>query len=132
MRSKPQRDAVVSGAEIAAVNIGEREQLKRRVMGIVCLVVGAGLAFMLIAYDAPRLFRVVVFFPLWMAGLGLFQAQAKTCIALAARAACNMDRGEEKIEDENLVGRIRLQARRIHRRALVLALVLTVIAVIFP
>jgi hypothetical protein len=47
-------------------------------MGIVFLVVGASLAFLMIAYDAPRPFRVAVFFPLWMAGLGLFQASGKT------------------------------------------------------
>jgi hypothetical protein len=61
-----------------AVNIGPREQMKRRAMGIVFLIVGAGLAFLMIAYDAPRLFRAAVFFPLWMAGLGLFQAREKT------------------------------------------------------
>ena len=62
----------------AAVNIGPREQMKRRVMGIVFLASGAVLAFFVVAYGAPRLFRVAIFFPLWMAGLGLFQASGKT------------------------------------------------------
>jgi hypothetical protein len=68
----------INEVENAAVNIGPREQLKRRVMGIIFLIVGAGLAFLMIAYAAPRLYRVAVFFPLWMAGLGLFQARGKT------------------------------------------------------
>jgi hypothetical protein len=67
-----------TGEAADAVNIGPREQLKRRVMGIIFLIVGAGLAFLMIAYDAPRAFRAAVFFPLWMAGLGLFQAREKT------------------------------------------------------
>jgi len=78
MKTKSQNPAVTSDLQIASVNIGPREQLKRRVMGIVFLAVGAVLAFLMIAYDAPRLFRVAVFFPLWMAGLGLFQAREKT------------------------------------------------------
>lgn len=43
-----------------------------------------------------------------------------------------MGTGEESIEDKNLASRLRLQARRIHRRALVLALVLTLITIGFP
>ena len=43
-----------------------------------------------------------------------------------------MDKGEENIEDKSIVGQLRVQARRIHRRALMLALVLTIITVSFP
>jgi hypothetical protein len=43
-----------------------------------------------------------------------------------------MDRGEENVEDKSTVGQLRVQARRIHRRALMLALVLTIITVAFP
>lgn len=120
-------------SEIASINnIGPRERAKRRVMGIVFLVVGVGLVFLMIAYDAPRPLRAVVFFPLWMAGLGLLQAREQTCIALAARGVCNMDAGEEAIEDEHRVKQLRLKARRIHRRALILAFVATVVTVAFP
>ncbi|HEX8351415.1 MAG TPA: hypothetical protein VF611_00720 [Pyrinomonadaceae bacterium] len=59
-------------------NIGPRERRKRRLLGIVSLTVGVGVAFVLVAFDAPRWSRLVVFFPLWMAGLGLLQAREKT------------------------------------------------------
>jgi hypothetical protein len=62
----------------AAINIGPREQRKRRLLGIVALTVGVGVAFVLVVYDAPRWSRLVVFFPVWMAGLGLLQAREKT------------------------------------------------------
>lgn len=62
----------------SATNIGPREIRKRRLMGIVALTIGAGLAFVLVIFEAPRLSRLVVFFPIWMAGLGLFQAREKT------------------------------------------------------
>lgn len=59
-------------------NIGPREQRKRRVLGIVALTVGVGLAFLLVVLDAPRPARAVVFFPVWLAGLGLLQSREKT------------------------------------------------------
>jgi hypothetical protein len=61
-----------------ASNIGPREQRKRRVMGIVALTVGVSLAFLLVVLQAPRLARLVVFFPVWIAGLGLLQSREKT------------------------------------------------------
>jgi len=64
--------------ETPPVNIGPKEVRKRRLMGIVALTVGVGLAFVLVVFEAPRLLRVLVFFPIWMAGLGLFQAREKT------------------------------------------------------
>lgn len=115
-----------------AINIGPRERLKRLVMGIASLVASAVLIFVFIGYDAPRMARVLVFLPLWMASLGLFQARESTCIALASRGTCNMDSGEQAIDDERVIDRLRLQARRIHRRALIMATVLTVAVVAFP
>lgn len=61
-----------------AINIGPREQRKRRVMGVVALTVGVAFAFLLVVTGAPRALRLVVFFPVWIAGLGLLQAREKT------------------------------------------------------
>ena len=59
-------------------NIGPLEQRKRRLMGIVALVVGVGIGFLLIVYDAPRWSRLIIFFPIWIAGLGFLQSREKT------------------------------------------------------
>jgi hypothetical protein len=61
-----------------AINIGPREQRKRRLLGIVALTVGVGLAFVMVVYGVPRLSRLIIFFPIWIAGLGLLQAREKT------------------------------------------------------
>jgi hypothetical protein len=118
--------------ESAAINIGPRERLKRRVMGVVALLFGAGLAFWLITAGTPRWSRIVIFFPLWIAGLGLIQAREKTCIALAARDLCNMDAGEEAITDRRIADALRVKARRINRRALMIAAAITLVALAFP
>jgi hypothetical protein len=115
-----------------AVNIGPREERKRRLMGIAALTVGIGLAFVLVVFAAPRWSRLAVFFPIWMAGLGLFQAREKICIALAARGTCNMDTGEQPIADDNLIEQLRSRARTINRRALFTATVITIVALVFP
>jgi hypothetical protein len=118
--------------ETPVINIGPREVRKRRLMGIVALAAGSGLAFLSVVLQTPRLLRLVVFFPIWIAGLGLFQAREKTCIALAARGTCNMDAGEESIGDEQLVSQLRSKARAINRRAIITAVVVTLVALAFP
>jgi hypothetical protein len=119
-------------SEVAASNIGPREQRKRRLLGIVSLTVGVATAFLLVVLDAPRPLRAVVFFPVWLAGLGLLQARERTCIALAARGTCNMDAGEENLTDEHLIERLRGKSRLIHRRALVTAAAITLLTLVFP
>ena len=115
-----------------AINIGPREQRKRRLLGIVALTVGVATSFVLVVYGAPRLSRAIIFFPIWIAGLGLMQAREKTCIALAARAMRNMDAGEESVEDAELIAQLRDKARRINRRAVITALAVTALALAFP
>jgi hypothetical protein len=115
-----------------AINIGPRERRKRRLMGMVALTVGVGLAFVLVIFQMPRWSRAIIFFPIWMAGLGLIQSREKTCIALAATGKRNMDSGEESLDDEKLINELRDKARRINRRALITAGAITLLALLFP
>jgi hypothetical protein len=123
---------MTDAATTDVANIGPRERRKRRLLGIVSLTVAVGVAFLLVAFGAPRWSRLVVFFPVWMAGLGLLQAREKICIALAARGACNMDAGVESVKDESLASRLREKAAAIHKRALMVAAAITVVALLFP
>ena len=118
--------------ETEAFNIGPREQTKRRLLGIVALVCAAGVAFITVFSGAPRPARAFVFLPVWLAGLGMFQAREKTCIALAARGACNMDAGEEPLKDARAAASLREKARLINRRSLIVAAVSTAVALLFP
>lgn len=122
----------MDAATSEVANIGPRERRKRRLLGIVSLTVAVGVAFVLVTFDAPRWSRLVVFFPLWMAALGLLQAREKTCIALAARGVCNLDAGEQTIEDETLAARLREKASSVHKRSLLVAAVITVVVLLFP
>lgn len=60
------------------MNLGPKETRKRLLMGIVMLGAGVGIAAALILAGSPRWWRIVLFFPFWMAALGVFQAKEKT------------------------------------------------------
>jgi hypothetical protein len=59
-------------------NIGPGEQRKRRLMGMILLVVSLGVVGTLLALDSPRWWRGTVFLPLWGSMLGFFQARRRT------------------------------------------------------
>ena len=117
---------------MAPTNLGPRERRKRLWLGVASLVSAAVLAFALVVLEWPRVARLVVFLPLWMASLGFTQARESTCVALAARGTCNFDDGERLIEDGPVAAALRHRPRRIHRRATLLAGVLTLVIVAFP
>ena len=60
------------------VNIGAGGRRKRLMFGIVALGVGAVIASMLVWVDAPRVWRIPLFFVFYVAALGIFQARDKT------------------------------------------------------
>jgi hypothetical protein len=63
---------------ISVNNLGPKQTRKRLVMGVVMLAAGIGIAVALIVGGSDCWWRLAVFFPFWMAGLGLFQAKEKT------------------------------------------------------
>ena len=58
----------------------------RRFMGIAALISAAALAFVAIAYQAPWWSRLIVFAPLWVAGVGLLSARAHRKALMMAAA----------------------------------------------
>ena len=60
------------------MNIGPREERKRLIMGIVALAVGLGIAAGLMVIGVDRWWRLGLFFPFWIAALGIFQALEQT------------------------------------------------------
>ena len=59
-------------------NIGPHGQAHRLRFGVVGLGVAVVLAMALLMLGAPRGWRAVVFVPLWIGALGVFQARDKT------------------------------------------------------
>jgi hypothetical protein len=59
-------------------NIGPRGIRQRRRFGAVALGIGIVVAVVMIAAGAPPAWRSVLFLPLFLAGLGFFQARDRT------------------------------------------------------
>lgn len=53
-------------------------------------------------------------------------------MAMAARGTRNLDTGEEKLSDETLIEQLRGKARQINRRAIITAVIATVVVFAFP
>jgi hypothetical protein len=61
----------------------------------------------------------------FVGSIGIFQARAHTCVALASRGIRDMDGGRERIDDAAELARVRDQARRVLVRSVIATLVLT-------
>jgi MFS family permease len=59
-------------------NIGAGGRRKRFMFGIVALGAGVLIAVLLVAVDAPRIWRIPLFLVFYAAALGIFQAREKT------------------------------------------------------
>lgn len=112
-------------------NLGPKERRKRLILGGVGLAV-CTLAVTLLALDgAPRIWRLALVVPWWTAALGILQARSNVCVALAARGLRQLDRAPEAQPAAELA-LVRQEARRIHVRALLLAVSLTAVSLLVP
>ena len=102
------------------------------VIGSLSLLAAVAIAMLLFATGAQRLWRLAMFAPLWLGALGLFQAQANTCVYLARRCVRNMDAGETPIVDAVELETVARQARRVQRQALLTAVLFTSLAIALP
>ena len=114
--------------DACAVNIGRRQRRLRLAFGLAMLAVALAGGAWAVAAKAPPALRAALAVPFFLAGLGIFQARAKTCVALAAKGARNLDAGEEPVADAGEAHRLRRQALAVLLQSLALAAVLTAAA----
>jgi hypothetical protein len=111
-----------------AVNIGRRQRRMRLVFGLAMLAVGIGGGIAGIVAGVSPALRAALVVPFFLAGLGLFQVRAKTCVALAAKGTRNLDAAEEPVADPDEARRLRRQAARVLLQAFLFAAILTAAA----
>lgn len=63
---------------MSPANIGPRECAKRLAFGVAMSAGGAAAGTALLFFNAGRAWRLLLFFPFWLAALGLLQARGKT------------------------------------------------------
>src|SRR5512134_638754 len=115
-----------------ARNIGPNGRRGRVIAGVALLVVGLVAATLLVVGGVDRGARLAVFAPFLGAAIGLLQARDHTCVMLAARNQCDIDRSVGAIADPWLAGQLRRQAREVLLESVVVAAFLTGLVLLLP
>jgi hypothetical protein len=113
-------------------NIGLAERRKRHRAGVIFVLLGVALVLTSWAGELPVALRAAsaVFF--FVGFVGLFQARAETCVALASRGVRDMDTGPEPIDDPAERADVRAQARRVLVRSALATVIATALALALP
>lgn len=118
--------------EFREANIGPQGRRRRFVMGVVMLALSLGLGLILIAGDGERVWRLLLFAPIFLGMLGVIQARQKTCALLAEFCLRETETGEKKINDLEVANQLKIRGRKILIQSVFWAVVLTVLLFFFP
>ena len=122
----------MSDETVCIPNIGPQQRRRRVIGGVIGLGLGAVLSAWFLASGMPRPWRALVFLPFFMGTTGLFQARAKTCVALVARNERNLDAGPEPVNSESEQRQLRAQASKVYAQSLFSAFALCAAVLAIP
>jgi hypothetical protein len=120
------------GMATLARNIGPGGRRRRVTLGIVLLVGGVGATALLVGLGVARGARLALFLPFLGAAMGLLQARDHTCVMLAARGQCEIDRGLGAVDDTWMAGQLKRQAREVLLESVMVAAFLTGVVLLLP
>ncbi len=111
-------------ATVCIANIGPAERRKRWVVGVVGVAVCVAATLLLVLNGSSRWWRLSLFLPWCVSALGIFQARANTCVALAARGIKQLGDTPEAVPRGEMAA-IQAQARQVKLRSVLVALLAT-------
>jgi hypothetical protein len=111
-------------------NIGAAERRQRLVIGVAGAVICVAVSGLFVLEGVGRVWRLSLFLPWWISVLGVLQARAHTCVALATRAQRQLGGAPEALPAAD-VEKVQAQAREVLFRSFVLALALTALGTLF-
>ena len=118
-----------------ACNIGPFEIRRRRAFAVVGLVIAALLFAALVAADAPAWTRLVLLVPLMGGLFSWLQARRRFCAAFAMQGVANFGGAadlQKGVQDADARRADMAAVRRMTRDAFLLALPITILAVVLP
>lgn len=96
--------------ETSVYNLGPKGIRIRLVSGGVVLLTTIAVAVAMFRVGAHPLWRAALFLPLFAGIVLVLQARARTCVALAAIGAWDLDCGIQRVPDRDLEARLRHRA----------------------
>ena len=127
----PTADRYVPGT----CNIGPWEIRRRRAVAVIALAIGGLLMAVLVAIHAPAPIRLVLIMPLWGGVFSWLQARRGFCGAFAIAGIANFGEGtasRRTVDDPTAHRADVLATWRLTRNSFLLALMISVIAVLLP
>jgi hypothetical protein len=120
------------GGEVCVANIDTAGRRRRLTFGIIQFVLAIAVLVVLMVVGVDRLWRLPLLLLFWAAAVGFFQWRDKTCVGLARLNARQLNGGIEKIEDQAELAQVQWQARKVVIKAFLVAVPLTLIALVLP
>jgi hypothetical protein len=125
------QDSDFDGA-VCIPNISTAERRKRLRFGIIALAVTLAVLVVLMATGVSRWWRLPLFVLFATAATCYFEWRDKTCVSLSARQSRKLGDKEEKIADRRELAQVKRQARRVYMEGVLVAIVLTLLAIALP
>jgi len=111
--------------EAQVYNLGSKGKRNRLLLGLFAMVTSLGYASALVVLGCHWVWRFSLFLPVFFGVLLLLQARTRTCVALAALGAWDLDCGTQHIPDPDLERRLRHRAYMLVGAAAAAALLMT-------
>jgi hypothetical protein len=99
--------------EVVVANIAGREVRRREMLAALSLFAAAVLFFGLVRLDAPRAYRISLFFPFYAAILCSLQVRKNHCVVLGLKGARRMGHEEEPVASPSEKAALLREARKI-------------------
>jgi predicted nucleic acid-binding Zn ribbon protein len=116
-------------------NINYEEIAQRRKAGHLGLAIFVVVFIVLLFVNVSHLYRVVLFLPALLGAIGYLQARNHFCVGYAGAGLENATEGSKKasaIADKEALAKDKKKARSINAQAVLIAAIITVIAVLIP
>jgi len=81
------------------VNIGKKEKARRTRNGWFYFVITIIALALMVIFDLPRIFRILIYIPATMSSLGFLQSRASFCVYYGLKGEFHMDNENKRVID---------------------------------
>lgn len=133
---KSTRTSATVAAYVPGVcNINHAEIARRRMVGIVGVIIFGVIAVDLVTLSISHWWRLILAIPAFIAAVGLLQARSKFCVGYGSAGLQNADEGSATaaaVTDTTALGKDKQKARQINLQSACIALVITLLTLFIP